>query len=191
MTALYVEYGLNAVGLVPHMVFLVDFIARGLGAGLATGAWYWVLFGIGAVLGPSIAGYAADRIGFRATLRLSFVIQAACVWWVVVLPDAVALTVSSLIVGAYVPGIVALVLGRVRELRPHDADGQRAAWGFATTAFAIGQALAAYAFSYLFDRVGSYVPAFELAAAALILALVLDIAVSGVGRARRDGRDPA
>ncbi len=31
--ALLVEYGLNAFGLVPHMVFLVDFIARGLGAG--------------------------------------------------------------------------------------------------------------------------------------------------------------
>jgi len=29
--ALYVEYGLNAIGLVPHMVFLVDFVARRLG----------------------------------------------------------------------------------------------------------------------------------------------------------------
>ena len=30
LVALYVEYGLNAIGLVPHMIFLVDFVARGL-----------------------------------------------------------------------------------------------------------------------------------------------------------------
>src|SRR5438046_829401 len=30
LRALYLEYALNAVGLVPHMVFLVDFVARGL-----------------------------------------------------------------------------------------------------------------------------------------------------------------
>jgi predicted MFS family arabinose efflux permease len=38
--AICVEYGLSAVGLVPHMIFLVDFIARGLGEGLEVGALY-------------------------------------------------------------------------------------------------------------------------------------------------------
>jgi MFS family permease len=33
LVALGVEYGLNAVGLVPHMIFLVDFVARGLDRG--------------------------------------------------------------------------------------------------------------------------------------------------------------
>jgi hypothetical protein len=36
----YVEYGLNAIGLVPHRIFLVDFVARGLGRGLVAGAQY-------------------------------------------------------------------------------------------------------------------------------------------------------
>ena len=40
LRALYVEYALNAVGLVPHMVFLVDFVARGLGRGLHEAAQY-------------------------------------------------------------------------------------------------------------------------------------------------------
>ena len=43
------EYALNAFGLVQHMVFLVDFIARGLGRGLETGGFYWTIFGLGAV----------------------------------------------------------------------------------------------------------------------------------------------
>ena len=38
LRALYLEYALDAVGSVPHMVFLVDFIARGLGWGVAVGA---------------------------------------------------------------------------------------------------------------------------------------------------------
>jgi len=44
--ALNAEYGLNALALVPHMVFLVDFVARGLGQGITAGSHYWVLYGI-------------------------------------------------------------------------------------------------------------------------------------------------
>src|SRR5207237_9634977 len=79
LRALYLEYALNAVGLVPHMVFLVDFIARHLGQGLHEAARYWVIFGVGALLGPLIGGHAGDRIGFRAALRLAFGVQALCV----------------------------------------------------------------------------------------------------------------
>ena len=50
LRALYLEYALNAVGLVPHMVFLVDFIARDLGEGLHEAARYWVIFGVGALI---------------------------------------------------------------------------------------------------------------------------------------------
>nr|GFD18851.1 hypothetical protein [Tanacetum cinerariifolium] len=59
LKALYAEYALNAAGWVPHMIFLVAFIAHGLGQGLEVGAQYWVLFGIGATLGPLLAGVLA------------------------------------------------------------------------------------------------------------------------------------
>lgn len=41
--ALLLQYGLNAVSLVPHMVFIVDFVARALGQGIAAASRYWVL----------------------------------------------------------------------------------------------------------------------------------------------------
>jgi MFS family permease len=44
---IYLSYGLCGVGLGPHMVFLVDFVARGLGRGLEAGSLAWVLFGGG------------------------------------------------------------------------------------------------------------------------------------------------
>jgi predicted MFS family arabinose efflux permease len=176
LIALYVEYALNAVGLVPHMIFLVDFVARGLGRGLVIGAQYWVLFGIGAMLGPLANGRLADRIGFAAALRLALFIQAVCVALLAFSATPVSLSISSFVTGAMVPGVVPLVLGRVHDLIPHNADQQRSAWGLCTTAFALGQAAAAYGFSYVFARAGgAYQALFALGAAALAAALVIDL----------------
>lgn len=177
MRALYLEYGLNAVSLVPHMIFLVDYVARGRGEGLAAGALHWVLFGIGAIFGPLIGGLIADRIGFRLTLRLAFALQATAVIIPALGPGALALMASSVLVGAAVPGIVAVVLGRVQELLPHVPAQQNAAWSKATTSFAVFQALGAYGISFLFEwSGGNYALLFAVAATAALLALAIDLA---------------
>ncbi len=186
LNALYIEYGLNAVGLVPHMIFLVDFVARGLGRGLVTGAQYWVLFGIGAMLGPLASGRVADRIGFASALRCAFALQAALVALLAFSASPLPLSISTIVVGAMVPGVVALVLGRVHELIPHDADQQRRAWGLCTTAFALGQAVAAYCFSYIFAHTGgTYRMLFALGAAAIATALVIDVSIARLSTRRR------
>jgi predicted MFS family arabinose efflux permease len=179
LSALYAGYALNAAGLVPHMVFLVDFVARGLELGIDTGARFWVLFGLGATVGPVLAGQLADRIGFKAALRLAFLVQAGAVAVLAATSGPAGLIVSSVVIGAFVPGIVPLVLGRVQELVPQgDLAGRTAAWSIATTAFALGQAGGAYGFAFLFDRTGGYAPLFALGAAAILLALIIDLAVA-------------
>lgn len=184
LAALYLVYALGAVGLVPHMVFLVDFVARGLGRGIAAGAVQWVLFGLGAVSGPLLIGGLADRIGFAAALRLALLLEAGAV---ALPPIGVpgALAASSILVGAFVPGIVPLALGRVTELLPRDAAAQGAAWSRATTGFALGQAAAAYGFSFLFAQGGGYGWLFAIGAAALLLALTIELAAA---RGQTDGR---
>jgi predicted MFS family arabinose efflux permease len=182
LRALMVSYALNAAGLVPHMIFLVDFVARGLGQGLAVGAQYWVVFGLGAIVGPVFSGYLADRTGFGPALRISFVLQMAAL----ALPALGfighgGLIVSSAIVGAFTPGIVPLVLGRVQELLAHHPSLQKAAWSRATTAFAVLQASAAYGMSWLLAQSGgNYTWLFMLGGAALVLALLTDLVVSRV-----------
>ena len=146
LNALYIVYGLNAVGLVPHMILLVDFVARGLGRGLAAGAQCWVLFGIGAMAGPLVAGRLGDRISFGAAMRLALLVQAVAVGMLAVSAGPASLALSSIVVGAFVPGVVPLALGRVHELVPHNAELQRRAWVWCTIAFALGQAVAAYGF---------------------------------------------
>lgn len=174
-SSLYVVYGLVAVGLVAHMVFLVDYVARGLGQGIHAGAGYWVLFGIGAALGPLAAGRTADRLGFRATLRLFLVLQSGAVALAFLDTGLISLSVSSFITGAVVPGIVPLVAGRTQELSGADVRRQRSAWSYATVAFSIGQAGAAYAFSYVFEITGRYDVLFQASAAAVALAFTIDL----------------
>ena len=134
--------------------------------------------------GPVLTGHLGDRIGFGPALRLAFVIQAICVGWLAVTDNTSVLIVSSIVVGAFVPGVVSLVLGRVHELIPNDPLRQQAAWSLTTMAFALGQAGAAYGFSFLFEHGGGYGLLFALGAGALVLALVLDLAVIGLGTGR-------
>ena len=165
------------------MVFLADFVARGLGRGLNTGALSWVLFGLGALMGPSFTGTLADRIGFCRTLRLAIAAQAIFVGALAVTDTTPVLFASSVVVGVFVPGAVPLTLGRVHEI-VHDIDARAAGWRTATIAFAIGQAAGAYTYSFLFAQAGSYILLFALACGALVLALVVDLTVTVAARVR-------
>ncbi|WP_433771931.1 YbfB/YjiJ family MFS transporter [Pseudomonas putida] len=180
LKALYVEYALNAAGWVPHMIFLVDFVARGLGQGLQTGAQYWVLFGIGATVGPLLAGAVADRIGFGRALRAAFLIEAVSVAVPALQLDlelgTVWLMASSVIVGAFVTGTVPLVLGRLQEVLARHPAQQAAAWQTATVGFALFQAVAAYGLSFLFSYSGGdYRLLFGIGTAAMLIAFVIDV----------------
>ena len=172
---LLLAYGLNAVGMVPHMVFLVDFVARGLGQGLAMGSAYRVVYGIGALGGPLLAGLLADRIGFGAALRVAFVVEAIGVALPAGFTGPGWLAASALIAGAFTPGVVPLALGRVHELLPGDSAAQRLVWGRTTMAWALFQAGAAYLDSWLFATTGDYGLLFALGSAALVLALGADL----------------
>ncbi|MCP4619363.1 MAG: YbfB/YjiJ family MFS transporter [Bradyrhizobium sp.] len=188
---LVLQYGLTAVGLVPHILFLVDFVARGLGQGIATGAQYWVLYGLGAIVGPLLSGHLGDRAGFGPALRLSFLIAAVAVLLPTVSTAPFSLIASSVIVGGFTPGIVPLVLGRVHELQPHSSEHQRTTWSHATTSFALFQAAAAYGFSFLFAHTGGdYLPIFAIGGGATLLALAIDLGLAVVQRKERGGEAP-
>lgn len=181
--ALLIQYGLNAVALVPHMLFIVDFVARGLGQGIAAGSGFWVLYGLGAIIGPLVTGHVGDRYGFGRSLRAAFLIEAGAVMLPSISSASVSLIVSSVVVGGFTPGIVPLVLGRIHELVPHSTERQRVTWSHATTSFALFQAAAAYGFSWLYAHTdGDYPILFELGGSAVVVALAIDLALSRTTR---------
>lgn len=176
MRVLYGQYAANALGLVPAMVLLVDYVARGLGRGAEIGAGYWVLYGVAAIAGPLVCGNVADRIGFGPAYRLALLLQAIAVGTLALSGSPVLVGVATVVLGLFTPGIVPLVLGRIHEMVPHDHAEQRAAWSRATTAFALFQALGGYGYSYLFTLShNNYALIFLCGAAALGLALVADL----------------
>jgi MFS family permease len=175
LRVLYAQYAANALGLVPVIVLLVDYIARGLGRGAALGADYWVLYGLAAIAGPMICSHLGSRFGFRAAWRAGLVLQAIAVVVLANTGNPYVLAGATVVLGVFTPGIVPIVLGRLNELVPDDFLEQRAAWSRATTAFALFQALGGYGFSYLFSRLhDDYALVFLCGAGALALAFVAD-----------------
>ncbi|MDQ0626780.1 MULTISPECIES: YbfB/YjiJ family MFS transporter [Paraburkholderia] len=181
LRVLYAQYAANALGLVPAMILLVDYVARGLGRGAAIGANYWVLYGLAAIAGPLIAGNVAHRIGYGKAYRVALLLQAVAVAMIALSGNAWVLTLSTVILGVFTPGIVPLALGRIHELVPHDHTEQRASWSRATTAFALFQALGGYGYSYLFSHShNNYALIFMCGAAALGVAFIADLIVSRI-----------
>lgn len=175
---LYAQYALIAVGLVPAMVFFVDFIARGLGAGAHLGSLFWILYGIGAIFGPPVYGFLADRIGARPTMRYVLLTQLLAVLGICLTDDHWYIGALTLLIGAFPPGVVPLMLARVRETIVGHAELQNAAWGRATTIFAAFQAVAGYSYSAIFNATGgNHRLLFLIGAGAIAIALAADLAL--------------
>ncbi|WP_219339510.1 YbfB/YjiJ family MFS transporter [Raoultella ornithinolytica] len=171
---LYAQYGLMAVGLVPAMMFLVDYVARGLGAGAHAGAVVWIMYGLGAIVGPVTYGFIADKLGAQTGIRLVLAVQAITLAFMPFTTSLTLLATLAAIIGSFPPGIVPLTLARVHELLPEHHQ-QQIAWSRATASFATAQALAGFAYSALFDATGGHhAVLFMVACGAIALALLLE-----------------
>jgi len=174
---LFAQYAFMAAGLVPAMVFLVDFVARGLGAGAHVGALIWVMYGLGAIVGPVSYGFLADKLGARLSIRIVLVVQAITLGLLAISSSFLALALLAVILGSFPPGIVPLALARVHELVPNHHQ-QQIAWSRATVSFATFQALTGFAYSAMFNASGGHhALLFVIAAGAIVVALVLELAM--------------
>lgn len=190
VAAVTVAYALDAVGFVPHTVFWVDYLAREAAHGTVAANAFWALFGAGAVAGPFAAGYAARRLGWHGALAAGLLLKALAVALPLVGAGLPGAFLSSVVVGALVPGIVALTSGRLAELV--GPERHRQVWGLATAAFAAAQAGAAYAMAALYAAAGSYLPLFAVGAAALLAGAALLVLAPGLlpGGKRQTLPDP-
>ena len=179
---LFAQYALMAAGLVPAMVFLVDYVARGLGAGQHVGALIWVMYGIGAIVGPVSYGFLADQLGARPSIRLVLVVQAIAVGLLSICNSFAGLALLAVILGSFPPGIVPLALARVHELVPGHHQ-QQVVWSRATVSFATFQAISGFAYSALFNASGGHhALMFVIAAGAIVVALLLELGVRLLNR---------
>ena len=164
-------YGLDAAGFVPHTLFWVDYLAREQALGQHAGSVQWGLFGLGAVLGPLLAGFFANRIGCHRGLMLAYSAKALAVAIPLISVTLVFRSLSSFIFGAMVPCLVALTSGRLAELV--GPVQHKRVWGQATAAFAAAQAVAGYGMSALYDLWGTHYPLFAIGSSLLLCCAAL------------------
>ncbi len=163
---------LFSVGLIPHTIFWVDYVVRGLGHDMAVGGTHWALFGVGAISGAYLWGRLADRIGFRAALVLVCAALALGVALPVIHSAAWALVLSSLVVGAQ-PGFSATISGRAHQLV--GAERMAEVWRRMSLIGGVGQALGGYAYVALFAVGESYTPVFLAGATAMALGAIVSL----------------
>lgn len=175
-------FAMDGVGFIPHMLFWVDYIARTLALGTTAGALQWLLFGLGALLGPLLGGVIGDAIGLGRALVLVFLLKAAAVLMPTFLTSMPLLAISSVVAGAFTPGIAALSAARLIQLvAPSE---QTRAWGLATLIFGVFQAGGAYGMSYAYGAVGSYVPLYAAGAGFEAVGAIFAVAALWTGHFR-------
>ncbi|WNG27595.1 YbfB/YjiJ family MFS transporter [Cystobacter fuscus] len=190
MRLLMAQYALMAVGLVPEMMFLVDYVSRALGKGGGLGAAAWVAYGVGAMAGPVLYGLAADRWGVRAAIRLALGTQVVAVLGLMAATGNATLLALAAVIGSFPAGVVPLALGRVHELM-EDAHSRQAMWSRATVSFALSQALSGYVYSTVYGLSGGqHQVLFGLGAGALLIAFALDARGQDVAPQPRPGPPP-
>jgi predicted MFS family arabinose efflux permease len=167
------------IGLIPHTIYWVDYLVRGLDRDISFGGMHWVLFGVGAVSGTYLWGRLADRFGFHTGLVLVFATLAAGVALPVIVSASWALAASSLVVGAQ-PGFSAIISGRTHQIvgPVHMAR----VWRWMALTSGMFQAAGGYLFVTLFDRSGSYSAVFLIGGAAMATGALISLA-PGAARA--------
>lgn len=148
--SLALSYGLSAAGLVPHMVYLADIVARGHGLGPHWGAGAFLAFAIGGLCGPLVGGRAADRLGALAAFRIWLGLQVLGVA-LLFAPFGAAQMASGFLGGFSAIGLTAVALTRAREIA---GPGAGAVWANTTLAFALAQAATGFAMASIFTLTG-------------------------------------
>ncbi|MGQ7246869.1 YbfB/YjiJ family MFS transporter [Halomonas sp. V046] len=171
----YTSYALVSAALVGHMIFLVDFVSRGLGESIDLGGRLLILFGIGAILGPIVSGTLVDRLGTTITTRLLFTICVPSIGILAMDSSLVGIAISSAITGCTVTAIPSLVLGRIKELTASPSARKRA-WGTATACYAISQTTVSFFLAETLRYTNeNYAVIFLICTALMAMALVVNL----------------
>jgi predicted MFS family arabinose efflux permease len=185
--AVYVVYGLTALGLVPAMMFLVDFVGRDLGAGPDVASLFWIIYGIGAIFGPPLYGWLADLLGASVAVRSLLIVQLIAVAALATFSNRLLLSILVFVIGSFPPGNVPLAMAWIRETIPTYVTAQNVVWSRATVVFAACQAVGGYAYSALYTiHADSHRTVFVVGAIAFAVAILIEVIAAPAIRSTRE-----
>ena len=152
------------------LVHLVPF-ARDLGHSPLAAAWVVSATGAGAMVGRLVMGGVSDRIGRRATIGIAMVLQAAAFLAFTVARELPALYATAFVFGYSYGTITTLFSAIVGDFFGDAHAGTLV--GFLFMAAGSMGSWGPLAAGAIYDAIGDYRPAFRLAAACNVLAVLL------------------
>jgi len=154
ISLLAISYATAAIAFVPYTIFWVDYIARGLHAGIRQAATCWMLFGISSAVGPLLCAPMTTRMGTVRALRWALLANSAAVALPLASSQLSVLAISSIGAGSMGLGIPFLTATRAREIAPPELHQKL--WAGMTIVYAVAYAVAGWVFSSIFAGKQSY-----------------------------------
>jgi len=166
----YMQYG---IGVVPHGLFIVQYIANHLHYGNYLGSIAWIFYGTGILICPPAIGSLAHHMGTRVCLVVIYLLAIIALALPLVSNALWVLYLSTFLAGGLGFTIISLTASRLSEIM--QGHSYTIWWGYATAAFALTQALAAYLMSSLLTLHDGYPWIFSIGAMAFTIAFILMI----------------
>ena len=162
-------YFLEGVGYIVSATFLVTMIAHTPGlSGFAP--WSWVAVGLAAAPSTILWQIAANRMGLRLILSLTYLLQAVGIFLSINAATAVTSGVAAAIFGGTFMGITALAMAE--GTRRAGAEGRRAA-AIMTACFGAGQVVGPPLAGLLADQLGGFSLALFMAGTLVVIGGIL------------------
>ncbi|WP_104748779.1 YbfB/YjiJ family MFS transporter [Helicobacter cetorum] len=167
---LILSYGLNAIGFLPHTLFWVDYLVRGLHIDSYVAGVSWAFFGFGAFVGSLVSGVIGYKIGATSANILMIILKALSCFLGAFSHEIIWLNVSVFVMGATT--IANVNLGNMMVLEIVGAKHFARACSFLTMNFALFQALFSYIFALSLETIG-YFWLFNLCGICLVVSVIL------------------
>ncbi len=167
LSAMYFCFLFSSVTILVHIV--LHTIGQGLSANV--GANILAVIGGASIGGMLAIGSAADRIGNKAGLTISFVVMSIALFWLLASRDIWMLFLFAAIFGFAYGGLQAVLSPMVAQLFGLSSHG--VILGAANLAGSIGAASGPFIAGFIFDVTGSYQFAFLILAALGVTGVIL------------------
>lgn len=168
-----------SIAIVPHTLYWVDYLARGLNLGIAEGGFQWSVVGLASIAGPWSMAALGLVLGTAVALPLSFITLGLGIGAPLFSSAGSVLLLSSVMFGAQ-PGLSALMAARVRDLA--DAEHMPRLMRAMILASAAGAVVAGAVLPQLYEMTQSHVLIFAIGGASMILGGLLVVPWGGARR---------
>ena len=164
-------YTLMSVAVVPHTLFLADYMHRDLGLSVGDSSSLFSILGVGCAVGAIYVGPLTRLVNTRWGLSINYMMATAAIAMVLLFDSVIVVAGSAFLIGVSLFGVVAL--SSIRTLEIVGLSRHAHFWGGMALGFGAGMAGGSYAMSALLSRGFHYIDLFQIAQVTVICALVI------------------